>query len=184
VTFGAPVTGTYSITVNAGGQYGVGGWPVMQLLVDGVVRGSWTVAVWAPSTSAYSASVYLGAGNHTLALAFTNDAYAPGTQYPDRNLYFYDAIVTAPSTGGFVATNYTCSPAPNGFYIDTTTDGNAWGFDNYGGGGLFKRISESGGIATLGGSNGYLYISSAMLRGASSGSAEINNTGWVSCVPH
>jgi hypothetical protein len=95
-----------------------------------------------------------------------------------------DQIFTGTATSSsYIATNYTCSPAPNGFYVNTTTDGNAWGFDNYGGGGLFKRVTESGGIVTLSGSGGYLYVSAGMFYGATSGSAQVNNTGWVSCVP-
>jgi hypothetical protein len=117
--FSTAASGTYSITVDAGGQYGVGGWPNMELIVDGAVRGSWTVAVWAPSTQAFTASINLGAGSHTLEIAFTNDAYAPGTQYPDRNLYIYDAVITPTSY------SYTCSFPSGAATTFVRTDGSS-----------------------------------------------------------
>jgi hypothetical protein len=96
--FSAPVAGTYAITVDAGGMYGVGGWPNMQLLVDGVSQGSLTVAVAAPNTSGYTFSVVgLGAGSHTLAVAFTNDAYDLTNPNPDRNLYIVDVVIGPPA---------------------------------------------------------------------------------------
>jgi hypothetical protein len=96
-SFSASVGGTYSMTVNAGGQYGVGAWPHMQLIVDGVVQGSWDVVVWAPSTNAYNSSVSLSAGSHTLSVAFTNDAYDPSNPYPDRNLYISNVVIGPPA---------------------------------------------------------------------------------------
>jgi hypothetical protein len=104
-SFSASVSGTYSMKVNAGGQYGVGAWPHMQLIVDGVVQGSWDVAVWAPTTNAYTASVNLNAGSHTFAVAFVNDAYDPSNPFPDRNLYISTVVITAPP----VAAEYTYS---------------------------------------------------------------------------
>jgi hypothetical protein len=126
--FSAAASGTYSITVDAGGQYGVGGWPNMVLIVDGAVRGSWTVALWAPSTHAFTASVNLGAGSHTLEIAFTNDAYAPGTQYPDRNLYIYDAVITPTAT----SYSYTCSfPGGDATMIVQTSGSSAVAYTPY-----------------------------------------------------
>jgi hypothetical protein len=105
--FSAAVAGNYSITVHAGGQFGVGAWPDMQLIVDGAVQGSWNVDVWAPGTIAYSVSVSLSAGSHTLAVAFPNDAYDPSSPSPDRNLYISDAVITAPPAAAAQYT-YTC----------------------------------------------------------------------------
>jgi hypothetical protein len=58
------------------------GAPSMQVLVDGIQRG--TAAVAATSWTDYAAPLTLAAGSHTLTVAFRNDSYSAGVC--DRNL--------------------------------------------------------------------------------------------------
>jgi hypothetical protein len=149
-SFNATSSGTYSITVDAGGQYGVGGWPNMQLLVDGVVQGSWTVALWAPSTNAFTASVGLSAGSHTLSVAFTNDAYAPGTQYPDRNLYIHDVAITPPAPAPAPAPAPP-PPPPPASPTTYTYQCSTKAYDNWGGGSLQLIVWADGSQVSVAG---------------------------------
>jgi hypothetical protein len=81
---------TSSITVRAKGQP-CNGAPQMTVTIDATLV--LTAAVDATDWTNYSAPLSIPPGtNHTLSLAFTNDAYVPGTC--DRNLYIDTTTIT------------------------------------------------------------------------------------------
>jgi hypothetical protein len=95
VTF--PGAGSYRFDVSAYGSYAAG-WPNMELRIDGAAVGSTTVNSGSAATYTFQANVPSGA--HSVAIAFTNDYYAPPD---DRNLYVIQTVIsgaTASTTAG------------------------------------------------------------------------------------
>ncbi len=77
-----PKAANYLLDVTAFGSVDRGVWPIMQILVDGIVVQSFNVN--STSLSHYQINSQISSGNHVVAIGFTNDAYdAP----EDRNLY-------------------------------------------------------------------------------------------------
>jgi len=85
--------GTYGIVVRAYGSPAKGAWPRMALLID--KQPQKTVTVDQRDFTDYHFKIELGAGLHTLAVAFTNDLL---TKTEDRNLYL-DRITIRPPKG-------------------------------------------------------------------------------------
>ena len=84
-----PTTGTYNFQVLARGAIAAGVWPIMEIRIDQVVKSTFTVnnTNW----TSFSSQISVPAGSHNVAIAFTNDLYAPPA---DRNLYVDKVIIT------------------------------------------------------------------------------------------
>jgi hypothetical protein len=78
-----PAAGTYGVVVRAYGTPLGGIWPLMALSVDGVAGAPVTVGRGVYTD--YSFQVALAPGDHSIGVAFLNDAYNPGVE--DRNLF-------------------------------------------------------------------------------------------------
>ena len=83
--------GTYTFTVFAGGTAAAGVLPQVGITVDGASRTNWFLTT--TNLTAYTVTVYLTAGVHTIGLAFLNDFYAPPE---DRNAVFSQLIIAPP----------------------------------------------------------------------------------------
>jgi len=86
-----PSAGTYQFQVVAYGSAAANVWPVMALQIDGSTIASVSVNSANPATYNFSAS--MSSGTHTVALAFTNDAFINGQ---DRNLFLRSMAITQP----------------------------------------------------------------------------------------
>jgi hypothetical protein len=95
-----PSAGTYTIAVDAYGSVCQGGWPKMEIRIDGATKGS--VDVSSASLAKYSVDIAVAAGNHKIEAAFINDCYSAPE---DRNLYVKDILVSGPTASA-------PSPAP------------------------------------------------------------------------
>lgn len=82
-------TGRYDVRVVARGTASNGGWPLLEVRMDGVPVGVASVSSTAWAT--YAVAVPMTAGAHVLALAFVNDANTP----QDRNLFLDRVSVVA-----------------------------------------------------------------------------------------
>jgi hypothetical protein len=74
--------GTYLFNIQASGTPALGGWPHMNLQIDGLTQDSTYVPT--NQLAYYVLSADLSAGVHQLAISYDNDAYAPPE---DRNLF-------------------------------------------------------------------------------------------------
>jgi hypothetical protein len=88
-----PSTDAYTFEATAYGEAAFGTWPTMELLIDGSAIASTTVS--SATASVFSLTARVTGGEHTIALAFTNDAYAPPQ---DRNLFVSQVVISATST--------------------------------------------------------------------------------------
>ena len=81
-TVAFPADGEYTLQVMARGTPVASSWPLMEVRIDGqwVATIQVTTKDWAP----YAVRSSISAGSRRIAVAFTNDAYAPPE---DRNLY-------------------------------------------------------------------------------------------------
>jgi endo-1,4-beta-D-glucanase Y len=95
VTF--PKAGSYVFQLRAHGDVAANEWPTMELQLDGKTVEATPVASHGVLSFTFTEAV--GAGAHTIAIAFTND-YASESAQEDRNLYVDHLLVTA---GGDVA---------------------------------------------------------------------------------
>ena len=119
---GAP---QYLLTVSAKGQQGGGGWPNLEVSVDGTVISDVSVA----TSSWQSVQVPLPAlsGWHTLALAFTNDFYAGNGN--DRNLYLDEVAVSSVTLAQSMEVKTTGGPVDGGWALYSAGSvGNPVGF--------------------------------------------------------
>jgi len=73
--------GNYRFEITGQGTPALGVYPVVELRIDGIARGTVEIATGSPTS--FSLSTNITAGTHTVALAFINDLYAPPD---DRNL--------------------------------------------------------------------------------------------------
>ena len=87
-----PAAGTYEVIVRAYGKPLGGIWPLMALSVDGVAGKP--VTVGSGVYIDYSFQVALTPGDHSIGVAFLNDAYNPGVE--DRNLYLDKFSIYSP----------------------------------------------------------------------------------------
>lgn len=74
-------TGRYSFDVTALGTPAAGGWPRIELRINGSLRG--TIEVNNANLSTYRLQLNVNAGTHTVAFAYVNDFYQPPE---DRNV--------------------------------------------------------------------------------------------------
>ena len=117
-TFDVTSTATYRVEVAALGEAAGGASPQMQLLVDGVVKQTWTVGA---TLATHAVDVSIPAGARTVRVAFTNDYYAADG---DRNLYVdvLRATSLAPAAPGlFEAESFENKPV-GGIYPGSGTN--------------------------------------------------------------
>ncbi len=77
-----PTAATYEFQIFAKGDNAGGAWPIMELRIDQVVKATFTVNTG--NYTYYNTQISVPSGSHNVAIAFTNDYYAPPA---DRNLY-------------------------------------------------------------------------------------------------
>ncbi len=80
--FDCASAGTYVFNLVAGGTPAHGGYPIVEVQIDGAAVGS--VELESDAASSYPLEVQLSEGRHQLRLVFTNDLHDPPE---DRNLY-------------------------------------------------------------------------------------------------
>ncbi|MDD5571440.1 MAG: cellulase family glycosylhydrolase [Bacteroidales bacterium] len=118
-----PSANTYTFTVQARGSVAGGIWPNMEFRIDGLSQGSATVN--STGYNNYSFPVALTAGNHTIAVAFTNDGTV-GAE--DRNLYLAKINITAPSFSAVLGAG-NMPVKTTGGAIDFRGEGSTWTYD-------------------------------------------------------
>lgn len=85
-TIAVESAGDQELVVRAYGQQAGPDLPHMVITVDGAVAGEIDVTATSVAPAEHTVSVSLGAGNHTVSVAFTNDFYDAASS-GDRNLY-------------------------------------------------------------------------------------------------
>jgi hypothetical protein len=84
-----PAAAAYAFEIVARGTKAQQQYPIMELRIDGVVAGTFTVN--SKNWKSFTVDVPVSAGNHAVSVAFTNDYYASGQ---DRNLYVDKVVIT------------------------------------------------------------------------------------------
>ena len=83
-------TGTYAFDLTAHGTPAAGGWPVVELRLNGANRKSITVTN--TGSGHYASNFPVNAGTYVLALAFVNDVYVSPAE--DRNVAIESLVIT------------------------------------------------------------------------------------------
>ena len=85
-------SGTYTFQIVAGGNAAAGIMPLVGITVDGVTRTNFLLTT--TNMTAYTITLSMTAGTHTIGLAFLNDYYAPPE---DRNAAFSSLSISLPA---------------------------------------------------------------------------------------
>jgi hypothetical protein len=99
VDFGVPAAGEYDLRTRAFGQQAGPDVAMMSLEVDGQLIREFEVAAERGAPAWYEHRMVLSAGQHSMAVSFTNDYYAPDDPDPsnrDRNLHVDVMTITGP----------------------------------------------------------------------------------------
>jgi hypothetical protein len=117
-------TGSYTFDLTASGTIATNIWPLVAILIDGATQQVFSVTSTAMSHYVFPISVV--AGQHTVALVFLNDYYAPPE---DRNVA-YDRLTIAPVTSNYetwrntrFTTQELLTPGTSGDLADPDADG-------------------------------------------------------------
>jgi hypothetical protein len=111
-TITVDAAGDQNLVVRAYGRQAGADLPHMVITVDGAIVAEVDVSAVEAAPAEHSVAVSLGAGNHTVSVAFTNDFYDSAAAQ-DRNLYV-DWIELRPVGGGGSIRDriLTCEPTP------------------------------------------------------------------------
>lgn len=122
-----PTSGQYQFQVIASGTPAGGNWPLMEIRIDQAVIA--TVVVNAGVWTTYPRTAQISAATHAVAIAFTNDAYAPPE---DRNLLIDKVTILAPSSDTIPPTVSLSAPASSATVSGTSVTVSATASDNVG----------------------------------------------------
>ena len=122
-----PTSGQYQFKVIASGDMAGGGWPIMEIRIDKVAFATFVVnsSTW----TTYTATKQISAGTHAVAIAFTNDYYAPPA---DRNLRADKVTIISPSTDTTPPTVSLSAPASGATVSGSAVTVSAAASDNVG----------------------------------------------------